>query len=637
VKARDGPAEASRRIREGIRSKTREPSSWRAYKAEGASMSPRKQSSACFPDLSDNGEAEGTATSLVDPNWACGLAGGGEMSDRIRSFDWSSTPLGPISEWSLSLRQTLSTCLRSRFQLAIYWGPRLVLLYNDAERDILGSMHPHALGRPADEILADSWDVLGPMLQGALYRGEASWSVDQALRFNRRGIVEESFFTYSYSPIPDGDGIGGVLLVTFETTEYVLAQRRLRTLAETANGQNVAETCSRAAGMFAGNRNDRRESELWAETREAQERAASILEKITDGFIALDRQWRFTYVNAEAERICGIRREDQIGKNQWELFPTTRATVFEHELRRAMAEQVPVQFENYYEPADAWFHVKAYPSKDGGVSVFFNDITAHKRSEEALQKAHDELERRVQARTRELSQVTEKLERQIIKRKRVEEARTALLRRLVRAQEEERRRIARELHDDLTQRLAVLAIDAGKLEKLLDGHGDLRDRVRDFREQLVSLSEGVHSLSHQLHPSILDDLGLADALRAECNSLAQRDNILVRFHADNVPSDLSREVALSVYRVTQEALRNVARHAQTQEVSVRLVAKDGELVLGVRDWGIGFDVAARGKTGLGLESMRERVRLIRAHLTVRSQLGKGTKITVRIPLDRSQS
>src|SRR5262249_32749122 len=131
----------------------------------------------------------------------------------------------------------------------------------------------------------------------------------------------------------------------------------------------------------------RRESELQDEVRKAQEKAASILESITDAFVALDSQWRFTHVNPQAERSNGIRREDQIGKSQWELFPATRGTVLESELRRAVAEQVPVQFEFYYEPWDAWFHNRAYPTKDGGISIFYHDITARKVSEGVLRKA----------------------------------------------------------------------------------------------------------------------------------------------------------------------------------------------------------------------------------------------------------
>src|SRR5262249_21416876 len=154
----------------------------------------------------------------------------------------------------------------------------------------------------------------------------------------------------------------------------------------------------------------------------------------------------------QAERINGMRREDHFGKTQWELFPATRGTLLESEWRRAVAEQVPVQFEFYYEPWDSWFQNRAYPTKDGGLSVFYHDITAHKRSEEALREARDELERHVRDRTRELSRANARLARQVSKRKQVEQARTELGRRLERAREEEHRRIARELHDDLTQR-----------------------------------------------------------------------------------------------------------------------------------------------------------------------------------------
>src|SRR5262249_50799027 len=135
---------------------------------------------------------------------------------------------------------------------------------------------------------------------------------------------------------------------------------------------------------------------------------------------------------------------------------------------------------------------------------------------------------------------------------------------------------------------------------------------------------------------ILYDLGLVDALRSECLSLEQRDGIKINYRAENVPPDLPRGVALCIYRVAQEALRNVVRHSQSARASVWLLANEEELFLRVRDRGGGFEVAARGKAGLGLESMRERARLIQARLTVRSRRGEGTQVMVRVPLRRSQ-
>ncbi|HTX13409.1 MAG TPA: histidine kinase [Solirubrobacteraceae bacterium] len=155
--------------------------------------------------------------------------GSSEMGRQVAAFDWSATPLGPLFSWPQSLKAAVAICLRSRFQMAIYWGPELNCIYNDAERDILGKLHPGALGQPARELLRDSWPVVGPQLKAVMERGESTWAEDQPLTFDRRGGPEVSYFTYSYSPILDDDGsVGGVLLVTQDTTVRVLAEARGR-------------------------------------------------------------------------------------------------------------------------------------------------------------------------------------------------------------------------------------------------------------------------------------------------------------------------------------------------------------------------------------------------------------------------
>jgi two-component system, NarL family, sensor kinase len=241
----------------------------------------------------------------------------------------------------------------------------------------------------------------------------------------------------------------------------------------------------------------------------------------------------------------------------------------------------------------------------------FTNALARKRAEEALR-----------AKEQSLRQTREGLRK--------------LTARLLHAQEDERRRIAREMHDDWTQRLAVLSIDLVRLEKHLGAPEAALPLLRTMQEQLVGLSEDVHALSRQLHPSILDDLGLVEALRSECASFSRREGIAVAYRPEEVPTALPKDVALCVYRVAQEALRNLAKHAAVKVACLSLIASGPELVLRVQDRGVGFDPAAlRSQPGLGLSSMEERIRLIQAHLSVTSAPGRGTTVEVRVPLARS--
>jgi signal transduction histidine kinase len=193
------------------------------------------------------------------------------------------------------------------------------------------------------------------------------------------------------------------------------------------------------------------------------------------------------------------------------------------------------------------------------------------------------------------------------------------------------------MHDDWTQRLALLGIDVAKLEKYLGTPDKALPLLRAMQDQLVSLSEDMHALSRQLHPSILDDLGLAEALRSECASFSRREGIAVAYHPEGIPAAMPRDVALCVYRVAQEALRNLAKHAAVQEAWVSLVAIGPELRLRVQDKGAGFDPAGgHPQPGLGLSSMEERVRLIGATLAVTSAPGRGTTVEVCVPLARGE-
>lgn len=176
--------------------------------------------------------ASGSEDSTDAPPW---LVGGGEMGERMRSLDWSQTHLGPIEQWPQSLRTSISICLASSFPIVMYWGPEYVVLYNDAYRAILGSKHPWALGRPCRECWAEIWSTIGPMLQGVVDSGKATWSDDLLLLLKRHGYPEECYFSFSFSPIRIETGaVGGVFTAVIETTDNVIGERRLQTLRDLA-------------------------------------------------------------------------------------------------------------------------------------------------------------------------------------------------------------------------------------------------------------------------------------------------------------------------------------------------------------------------------------------------------------------
>ncbi|MBV9712735.1 MAG: GAF domain-containing protein, partial [Ktedonobacteraceae bacterium] len=190
------------------------------------------------------------------------FASGGEMGELMRTIDWSQTSLGAAEQWPQSLYTAVSICLASRFPMLIWWGPELVMLYNDAYRPILGTTkHPRSMGQRGRECWPEIWDVIGPMLEGVLREGKATWSDNQLLLLDRNGYVEECYFTFSYSPIRDETGgIGGIFTAVTETTGQVLSERRLRMLRELAalntEARTTEEKCLSATEILATNRDD---------------------------------------------------------------------------------------------------------------------------------------------------------------------------------------------------------------------------------------------------------------------------------------------------------------------------------------------------------------------------------------------
>jgi len=190
------------------------------------------------------------------------FAGNSEMAERINSADWSATPLGPISDWPFSLRNAVQLMLTSRFPMFIWWGDRLLNLYNDAYAPFLGERHPTALGASAAEIWSEIWPIVGPQADFVMNEGRATWNEELLLVMQRNQFHEETYFTFSYSPLVDDSGkVGGVFCACTEDTQRVLANRRLKTLRHlaerTADENQTQEEASRfAATSLARNPHD---------------------------------------------------------------------------------------------------------------------------------------------------------------------------------------------------------------------------------------------------------------------------------------------------------------------------------------------------------------------------------------------
>jgi signal transduction histidine kinase len=203
---------------------------------------------------------------------------------------------------------------------------------------------------------------------------------------------------------------------------------------------------------------------------------------------------------------------------------------------------------------------------------------------------------------------------------------------LIEAQEQERRRIARELHDDIGQRLALLSIELSQLQQSSSNPSEFSGRISEMQMQTAEIAADVQSLSHELHSSKLQYLGLAAALRGFCREFSEQQKVEVDFKAHDLPASLSPEISLCFFRVLQEALHNAAKHSGVRQFEVRLWGTPDEIHLTISDAGVGFDIeATKASRGLGLISMQERLKLLNGTLSIESRLHRGTTIHASVP------
>lgn len=331
-----------------------------------------------------------------------------------------------------------------------------------------------------------------------------------------------------------------------------------------------------------------------------QTRLASLLETMTDGFVVLDHNWRYVFVNHRAGDIFNRVPAMLLGKLIWEEFPEGIGQPFYHAYQRVMQERIPLQTEAHFTSPERWFENRIFPSEDG-ISIYFQEITERKQAELQIALANQRLQ--------------------------------ALSASLLTIQEEERRQLARELHDELGQSLTALKITLQSLSL----HPEIATLQKPVAMAVnivdVALAQ-TRQMSLNLRPPQIDDLGLPTAIRWNLERQSALAGLKASFSTENVPEKIPELLAISCYRIAQEALTNVLRHAHAGNVQVRLQHEGGKLQLEIQDDGVGFDSSQilRGISSMGVLNMQERAVLAGGELDIESAPGSGCLVRATFPL-----
>ena len=345
--------------------------------------------------------------------------------------------------------------------------------------------------------------------------------------------------------------------------------------------------------------------------RESEDKLRLLLDSTAEAIYGIDLEHRCRFCNPACLRVLGYERIDEVlGKNMHDLMHHSRAdgTLYPVEDCRIhrvtqTGEGVHVDDELMSRTDGTSFPVEywSYPQRKGqelvGAVVAFLDITERKLAQAALANVS---------------------------------------RKLIEAHEQESSRIARELHDDVVQRLVILSLELeGVQEDIPDAASELRTRIGALGNQIRQIADDVQLISHELH-SKLDHLGIVEAAKNFCEEFGERQKVEIDFQSRDLPSGLPAELSLTLFRVLQEALHNAAKHSGVKRFEVRLWGSTGEIYLSISDLGAGFDTeTAMKNSGLGLTSMQERLRLVHGELSINSQPRGGTTIHARVPFDSS--
>ena len=363
------------------------------------------------------------------------------------------------------------------------------------------------------------------------------------------------------------------------------------------------------------------------------ERMLGIAVDITDRKDAEEALRRKEAELTDAQRLAGV--------GSWEWDPNTDTVMWSKELYRIAGRDPSLPAVSYKEHSQLYTR-ETWDRLQGAVETAFRTGAPYELVLEMVRA--DGTHRWVSARGEAQRDSTGHIARlrgtvqDITERKRAEEALSSVNGRLIEAQESERARIARDLHDDIGQRLALLGVVLADLKGLLpdSSDGEVARSLDALQKQTAEIVTDVQALSHELHPPRLLYLGVVAAMRGFCGELSGQKGLEIDFRSENVPSGVPPDVSLCLFRVLQEALQNAVRHSEVRHFDVHLRGTGNTVDLTIRDEGIGFDVdAANRGRGLGLTSMRERLKLVGGELFIESHLTRGTTVVARTPVRRS--
>jgi len=331
-----------------------------------------------------------------------------------------------------------------------------------------------------------------------------------------------------------------------------------------------------------------------------QKEKEAVLNRISDKMVSVDKLWRYTFLNDAALQEHPMGREATLGKVIWDVHPEMLGTLFEEKYREALRTKKTLEVESFYKPLNKWFAVKIYPSEDG-LTIFYHDVSERKSTEQQLQNY-----------TKKLRDLTIHLQN---------------------VREEERSALSRELHDELGQQLTAIKMDLSWMNLHVKASDQLPSKINDAIALTNDAVKTVRRINSELRPSVLDDLGLFAALEWQMNEFGRRFNVDCQIKIEAEEPALDQHKSIAIFRIFQESLTNIGRHAKATKVRALIRESGGRLELTIRDNGVGFDRSRAGNLkSFGILGMTERAMMMNGALNVDSTPGKGTNIKLTVLL-----